>query len=92
MSDLRRERFEKWAITEFINITKYGATGVYCYPDAHLAWTAWCSAIESVVVEFTEEVYFCPSKTELEQASDKGFSHAMEMVKGALDKAGIKYE
>ena len=80
MNDLRREKFEKWAITEFINITKYGATGVYCYPDAHLAWQAWCAAIESVVVEL-------PPKHEYAIEGYDGH----ELIY-ALNQAGIKYE
>ena len=94
MNGLRREKFEKWCEQDaphlFVNYLP--KLGCYSNSDTQTAWESWCSAIESVVVEFTEEVYFCPSKTELEQASDKGFSHAMEMVKVALDKAGIKYE
>lgn len=88
MNDLQREKFE-----EFWKEKVLDAGWILSKTESYFVWKrAWQAAIESVVVEFTEEAYFCPSKTELEQASDKGFSHAMEMVKDALDKAGIKYE
>lgn len=82
MSDLRRDKFEVWFYKELS--ASSGAE--------HLAWQAWQAAIESVVIEFTEEPYFCPSKTEVEQASDKGYSDALEMVKKAITDAGVKYK
>lgn len=91
MSDQMREKFEEWAKSLQMSDLNRHLDG-YENQVINSYWAVWQAAIESVVVEFTEEVYFCPSKTELEQASDKGFIHAMEMVKGALDKSGIKYE
>ena len=92
MSELQREKFEKWAITEFINITKYGSTGVYCYPDAHLAWQAWCAAIESVVVELPKEAPDDPYADQLESGLNAGYNEAIRDFKHSIDKAGIRYE
>ena len=45
MSDLQREKFEKW----FFEEVDGGAVA------ESIAWQAWCAAIESVVVELPFE-------------------------------------
>jgi hypothetical protein len=45
MSDLQREKFEKW----FFEEVDGGAVA------ESIAWQAWCAAIESVVVELPPE-------------------------------------
>lgn len=81
--DKQRELFEEWAKAELMNTTKYGATDVYCYPDAHRAWAAWQAAIASVVVDIES----LPSAS----YTDDGVIYRSH-VEDALEKAGIKWK
>ena len=78
MSELQREKFEKWAIGSYV--LDKSRFGEYMAVKTNLAWQAWCAAIESVVVELPR-----PSS-----AVDYGYE--LNDIQSLLTDAGIKYE
>lgn len=96
MIDKMREEFEAWFKAEAKNVvltdTIKDSNGNYYFAETRLLWQAWQASRAAVVIKFTDAPYFCPSKTEIEQASDNGYADALSMVKQAITEAGVKYE
>lgn len=94
MSDLMREEFEGWAVTDYkYSLTRFYTDLRYDDDDTEAAWDAWQASREHLVVELPNR---CDEHYQdyYEDVGGGRFSEGLYIqdVHAALTAAGVKYK
>ena len=95
MSDLLREEFEAWAVTDYkYSLTRFYTDFRYDDDDTEAAWDAWQASRECLVIELPPSIGVAPIGGDgIQEFIDCNgeYLHG-HLVVGALTAAGVKYK
>lgn len=94
MSDLMREQFEAWAVTDYkYSLTRFYTDLRYDDDDTEAAWDAWQASRETLVIELPKPAglgRMSGDMTMQEIREDNRFNRALDLSVKAIHAAGVK--